>query len=130
MSGGGTLRKAPPQMGQESDSMAEARSAIDQADRLVAQLPEGTAIISGGAPGPDSWAEGAARKFGRDMRVIRPDLEAARSQGQRTRRYHARNQRIVDLADEMFALVAPDRMGGTEDAIRRAQRKGIPITLL
>jgi hypothetical protein len=52
------------------------------------------------------------------------------SQGQITRRYHARNQQIVDAADEVFALVAPDRRGGTEDTIRRAQRKGIPITIL
>jgi len=29
-----------------------------------------------------------------------------------------------------FALVAPDRKGGTEDTIRRAQRKGIPSTIL
>ncbi len=62
--------------------------------------------------------------------MIRPNLEGARSEGQVTRRYHARNQRIVDLADEMFALVAPSRRGGTEDAIWRANRKGIPITIL
>jgi hypothetical protein len=30
----------------------------------------------------------------------------------------------------IFALMAPDRRGGTEDTIRRAQRKGIPITIL
>ncbi len=99
-------------------------------DRLVAQLPEATVIISGGAPGPDTWAEECAQKYGRRIRVIRPELDGAVSQGQVTRRYHARNQRIVDLADEMFALVAPDRIGGTEDAIRRAHRKGIPVTLL
>jgi predicted Rossmann fold nucleotide-binding protein DprA/Smf involved in DNA uptake len=106
------------------------RSDRETVDRLVAQLPEGSVIVSGGAPGPDNWAEEAARKYGREVRVMRPHLEAARTQGQRTRRYHARNQRIADLAHEMFALVAPDRKGGTEDAIRRAQRKGIPITIL
>jgi len=106
------------------------RTDRETVDRLVAELPEGSVIISGGAPGPDRWAEEAARKYGREMRVIHPDLEEVRSQGQRTRRYHVRNQRIVDLADEMFALVAPNRRGGTEDAIRRARRKGIPIALL
>jgi hypothetical protein len=45
-------------------------------------------------------------------------------------RYHARNQQIVDAADLVFALVAPDRRGGTEDTIRRAERKGIPVTIL
>jgi hypothetical protein len=34
------------------------------------------------------------------------------------------------MADEMFALVALNRRGGTEDAIRRAARKGITVTLL
>jgi predicted Rossmann fold nucleotide-binding protein DprA/Smf involved in DNA uptake len=102
----------------------------DTVDRLVARLPWGVVIISGGAPGPDSWAQEAAHRYGRKIQVIRPDLEGARTQGQVTRRYHARNQRIVDLADEMLALVAPSRRGGTEDAIRRAQRKGIPVTVL
>jgi len=68
-------------------------------DRLVAQLPEGTVIVSGGALGPDSWAQKAAHRYGRQIRVIHPDLEGPRSQGQATRRYHARNQRIVDFAD-------------------------------
>jgi hypothetical protein len=53
-----------------------------------------------------------------------------RSQGAITRRYHARNQQIVDAADEVFALVAPDRRGGTEDTMRRAERKGIRVTIL
>jgi len=47
-----------------------------------------------------------------------------------TRRYHNRNQRIIDIADELIALIAPDRRGGTEHSIRRAERKGIPITIL
>jgi predicted Rossmann fold nucleotide-binding protein DprA/Smf involved in DNA uptake len=106
------------------------RTDRETVDRLVATLPTGTVVVSGGAPGPDTWAEEAAQRYGRDARIIRPKLEGTHSQGQVTRRYHTRNQRIVDLADEMFALVAPDRRGGTEDAIRRAQRKGIPITLL
>jgi hypothetical protein len=35
--------------------------------------------------------------------------------------YHARNQEIVDVADEVFALAAPERVGGREDTIPRAQ---------
>ena len=70
------------------------------------------------------------RDDGLAVEVIRPDLSGARNQNQRTRRYHNRNQKIVDAADEVFALVAPHRRGGTEDTIRRAQEKGIPVTLL
>jgi hypothetical protein len=102
----------------------------DTVDRLVAGLPADTVIVSGGAFGPDAWAEEAASKRGLAIKIFRPDLAGAESQGQITRRYHARNQQIVDVAGEVFALVAPDRKGGAEDTIRRAQRKGVPITIL
>jgi hypothetical protein len=72
-------------------------------------------IVSGGAVGPDTWAEQAARRRGLATKIFRPDLTGAESQGQITRRYHARNQQIVDAADEVFALVASDRRGGTEE---------------
>jgi hypothetical protein len=44
-----------------------------------------------------------------------PHFAPIESQGAITRRYHAGNQQIVDAADEVFPLVAPDRKGGTED---------------
>jgi len=109
---------------------SRSRTDPETVDRLVAELPAGTTIVSGGAIGPDTWAEEAANKYGLAFEVIRPDLCGARNQNQRTRRYHRRNQLIVDAADEVYALVAPHRRGGTEDTIRRAQRKGIPVTLL
>jgi hypothetical protein len=87
-------------------------------------------VVSGGAPGPDTWAEKAARKRGLTALIFRPDLEGARSQGQITRRKHKRNQLIVDAADELIALVSPDRKGGTEDAVARVRRKGIPVRLV
>ncbi len=99
-------------------------------DRLVAGFPADTVLVSGGAPGPDTWAEEAAKQYGLKIHVFRPDLAGVRSQGQATRRYHRRNQLIVDMADEMVALVAPNRRGGTENAVRRAGRKGIRVTLL
>lgn len=98
--------------------------------RLVASLPPDTVVVSGGAIGPDTWAEEAAHKRGLGVKIFRPDLVGAKSRGAVTRRYHARNQQIVDAADEVFALVAPNRRGGAEDTIKRAQRKGIPITVL
>jgi hypothetical protein len=99
---------------------------------IVSTLPPDAVVISGGAAGPDSWAEEYALARGLAVKIFRPDFadEETLSLGQITRRYHARNQQIVNAADEVFALVAPDRKGGTEDTIRRAQRKGIPITIL
>jgi hypothetical protein len=96
---------------------------------IVANLPADTVIVSGGAPGPDAWAEQAALRCGLATKIFRPDFHGAKSQGARTRRYHARNQLIVDAADEVIALVSPERRGGTEDTIRPARAKGIPVTL-
>jgi hypothetical protein len=75
---------------------------------------------------PDTWAEECARKRGLATRIFHPDLAGTESlsQGQITRRYHARNQQIVDAAEEVFALVAPDRKGGTEDTIKTGDPKG------
>ena len=109
---------------------SRSRTDPETVDRLVAAMPAGTVIISGGAPGPDTWAEEAAHKYGLAVEIFRPELEGARSQGQKTRRYHKRNQMIVDAVDEVFALVSPQRAGGTEDTISRAIRKGKPVTLL
>ncbi len=87
------------------------RSDPEAVDRLVAALPANTIIVSGGALGPDTWAAEAAKKHGLAIEVIPPDLSGARNQNQRTRRYHKRNQKIVDKANEVFALVAPHRKG-------------------
>jgi predicted Rossmann fold nucleotide-binding protein DprA/Smf involved in DNA uptake len=109
---------------------ARRRTDQETVERLVAGLPMNTVIVSGRASGPDTWAEQAALRRGLTTKIFRPDLEGATSHGAQTRRYHVRNQQIVDAADEVFALVAPDRRGGTEDTIKRAHRKGIPVTIL
>ncbi len=44
------------------------RTDRETVDRLVARLPEGVVIISGGALGPDSWAQDAAHRYGRKFR--------------------------------------------------------------
>ena len=92
-------------------------------------LPPDTIVISGGATGPDSWAVEAAMLRGLATIEHRPDLDGIRSRGEAARRYHERNQRVVDNADRLIAFVAPDRKGGAEDTIRRAQRAGKPVEI-
>ncbi len=70
---------------------SRARSDRETVDLFVARLPTHCVVVSGGAPGPDTWAEQAAGKHGLAVKVFRPDLEGARSQGQLTKRYHRRN---------------------------------------
>jgi hypothetical protein len=95
----------------------------------VRQLPKGTVIVSGGADGPDTWASEAAAERGLECVVHRPDLTGVRSRGEASRRYHERNQRIIDDCDEVLALVDQSRKGGTEDAIKRAVKAGKPVTI-
>jgi YspA, cpYpsA-related SLOG family len=67
---------------------ARRRTDRETIDRLVAGLPADTVIVSGGAIGPDTWAEEAARKRGLATKIFRPDLHNVDtlSQGQITRR--------------------------------------------
>jgi predicted Rossmann fold nucleotide-binding protein DprA/Smf involved in DNA uptake len=103
------------------------RTDRDTVDTAIAALAAGTVVITGGAKGPDRWAEQAARTRGLEVVVHEPDLDGVRVRWQAAERFYARNQRIVDDADMVIAFVAPDRTGGTEDTIRRAVRAGKPV---
>jgi hypothetical protein len=87
----------------------------------------GTVVISGGASGPDRWAEEAARARGFEVVVHKPDLQGRLSRWQAAERFYARNQRVVDDCDRIIAFVTPERSGGTEDTIRRALKSGKPV---
>jgi len=92
-------------------------------ETCIAELAPETVVVTGGAIGPDRWAEQAARARGLGVVVHEPVGEAS-TRWQATERYYARNQAIVDDSDRIIAFVAPDRAGGTEDTIRRAKRAG------
>jgi hypothetical protein len=98
-------------------------------ETTIGGLPIGTVVITGGARGPNRWAEQAARTQRFEVVVHRPDLDGVRARWQAAERFYARNQRIVDDADLVIAFVAADRTGGTEDAIRRALCGGKPVEL-
>jgi hypothetical protein len=96
-------------------------------EACIAEPAPETVVITGGARGPDEWAEQAARARGLEVIVYQPDLNGVRTRWQATERFYARNQRLVDDSDSVIAFAAPDRTGGTEDAIRRATRAGKPV---
>ncbi|TJW49205.1 MAG: hypothetical protein E5X65_35105 [Mesorhizobium sp.] len=95
----------------------------------VAELPPGSAVVSGGAKGPDKWAEEAARHRGLQTIIHLPEAGHSTTRWAATEKFYARNQKIVDDSDVLIAFVSPDRKGGTEDTIRRARKKGIPVIL-
>jgi hypothetical protein len=103
------------------------RTDREAVDACVAELGPKIVVITGGATGPDRWAEEAARARGLVVVVHKPDLDGSLTRWQAADRYYARNQRIVDDSDMIIAFVAPDRTGGTEDTIRRAEHAGKPV---
>jgi len=103
------------------------RTDREAVEACVAALAPGSIVISGGCRGVDCWAAEAARRRGLDLVEHRPDLAGVRSRSHAAGRYYARNQRIVDDVDRVFAFPAADRTGGTEDTIRRALAAGKPV---
>lgn len=105
------------------------RTDREAVDVCVSELAAETIVITGGARGPDQWAEEAARSRGLAVIMHEPDLEGVRARWEAADRHYARNQLIVDQVDRIITFVAPDRKGGTEDTMRRAQRAGKPVEL-
>ena len=103
------------------------RTDREAVEACIAELAPGTVVITGGAEGPDCWAEQAARARGLEVVVHELDLAGVRTRWQAADRFYARNQHLVDDSDRVIAFVAPERRGGTEDAIRRAIRAGKPV---
>jgi len=107
-------------------------SAVRKLVRDLASKHQEIMIVSGGARGPDTWAENEAESLGipcisyRAFKVGKwdaPDWEWGFI-------LRGRNSSVVELADEIHAFVAPNRKGGTEDTISKAKsKKNKPIFL-
>lgn len=82
-------------------------------------------IVSGGAAGPDTFAEEAARVYGNEFVPIRvprkPDIQG---RWEFTRRAFHRNGKVAVVSDMLYALVSSDRTGGTENTIGHALALG------
>jgi phosphoribosylpyrophosphate synthetase len=96
---------------------------------FVAELPQGVTVVSGGAAGVDATAAASARGCGLAVVEHRPDLAGCKARHEHTKRYYARNQRIVDDCDVLVAFTEKPR-GGTWDTIKRARRAGKPVKII
>ena len=100
-------------------------------EELVNVLPLNCTIVSGGSGGVDSWAAAAAR--GRDMDVIEylPALPPDGSPPwEFTKAYYTRNRLIAENVDVLYAFVAEDRRGGTENTIKHAMKLGVRVEII
>jgi hypothetical protein len=97
--------------------------------KLVNSLPSDACVISGGCRGVDSWAVQRAKERGLKTIVFRPNLTNLTDEWEVIRRFYARNKRIAEEADVIYAFVAPDRRGGTENTIKWAKQLNKKVIL-
>jgi len=89
---------------------------------LVESFPRDTVVVSGGCKGPDKWATEHAKLQGLKIVEYFPDLPKSGSpRYEFTKAYYARNKKIAENVDVLYAFVSPDRKGGTENTIGYAE---------
>lgn len=94
---------------------------LDWVRACVVALPEGSMVLSGGAPGVDRAAEQTAARYHIPLYVFLAAWDL-RGRGAGL----ARNSQIVEAADEVIAFW-DGKSRGTLDTIRKARAKGIPV---
>jgi hypothetical protein len=95
--------------------------------RRLAQLPATTVIVHGAAAGADAAADSAARKLG--LPVERHPAQWRRDDGSyNPRAGFDRNGAMLDTGVTLvLAFRAAGKSNGTDDAIRGARQRGIPV---
>jgi uncharacterized NAD-dependent epimerase/dehydratase family protein len=96
----------------------------DWVENYVNALPDGTTVVSGGAPGVDRWAEYAAAQRGLKVWVERADWEMYGGAAG-----PIRNTALVALADRLVAFW-DGKSRGTADTIRKARAAGLPVEVI
>jgi predicted Rossmann fold nucleotide-binding protein DprA/Smf involved in DNA uptake len=96
---------------------------------LVRSFPKETIVVSGGARGPDAWAEDEAKKLKLATVIFLPSKKGTGYQ-MACRALTERNKMIAQSVDILYAFVAPDRKGGTEQTIKFAKKAGVEVVLL
>lgn len=89
-------------------------------------------IISGGCKGVDTWAVDRAKQNELPNREYSPDFSgfSELSYKEKCQRYFDRNRLIAKNSDIVFAFVAPDRKGGSENTIRHCEELFVPYVLV
>lgn len=96
---------------------------------LVRSFPKGSIVVSGGASGPDYWAEDEANKLKLATIIFLPNKKGSGYQ-MACRAFTERNKMIAESVDVLYAFVATDRKGGTEQTIKFAKKAGVEVVIL
>lgn len=94
-------------------------------DARIAQLPQGTTVITGGAQGADWWAHKQAGHCGLSRKVIRADWD---KHGKRAG--ILRNLQMLDEQPDTVIAFWDGESKGTAHTISEAERRGIPVEVI
>lgn len=103
-------------------------------------LPKNARVISGGAPGPDTWAADQAKLMGYPVTIFPIDyanLPAVGRAFEVTRRAYQRNKAIAQECEYLVAFWnpllpsgAPNPRGGTRHVVKQAKELGKPCLVI
>lgn len=96
---------------------------------LVKSLNRNDIIVSGGCNGVDKWAENMAKKRKLKTKIFTPNFDGVRTRKDMINCYYKRNKQIAKYCDIIYAFVAKDRKGGTENTIKYGKEFGKKIIL-
>lgn len=106
---------------------SRARDCEVEVRELVRSFPVGTVVVSGGARGVDQWAADEARECGLEVRELLPG-GVGTGYHNACRGYTARNRLIAESVDILYAFPRLGlKKGGTDQTVRFARRRGIPV---
>lgn len=112
-------------------SLSDRKIIFDIVARAIKKSGGDLTVVSGGASGPDSFAEEAADILGAKKTIHRiPKDPPVKHRGEFTERAYARNRLIVEDSDVIFALIHHTRTGGTENTIKHANELGKKVFLV
>lgn len=106
------------------------RKDLHKVSALVDSLPTNCVVVSGGCKGVDSVAADRAKERGLDVVEFLPLLKQGMSYPEMVQAYYARNKKIAEKSEIIYAFVSEDRKGGTENTIKHAKALGKKIIIL
>lgn len=104
------------------------RQCSEEVEALVGTLPADAVVVSGGCRGVDTWAVEAAKARGLQTEVFSPQPKGPGYKWM-CRAYTERNKKIAESVDVLHAFPSADRKGGTEQTIRFAEKRGVPVII-
>ena len=111
-------------------SSADCRYVFELVKFLSNEFGNNLVIVSGGCrQGADHFAELAANEYGVKIVIHKPILKPIpKCKFDMIARYYARNKRIAQDSNYLYALVSDDRTGGTENTIKHMNELKKPTT--